>query len=281
MPNTVSAAKWPVTLQAGYLTGPILALVILLCLGAVWCAVGFVHWHQWGVLVGLAGLLIVFVRSARSRPWVWPLLVVLGFACALYRPQGFSYPVWFEVSALHDNGKAFVYSPNLVKGLAGFMLLVTLLILRSASYVQGRLGFLIAAVAVVLILANAWVVLGLAWYPKGGAILGLFLVGNLLTTCVAEEAFARLLLHEPLFNGLRQLSGNKLPRWIVDGVVLLLLTALFLATHAVSSGALMWVYGVAGCLYGLVYVLTRNIYLTIGVHFGVNALHFGLLTYPL
>lgn len=282
-----------VSASGNNLSSPLLILCMLLGLGAADTVLGFLHWQSFLILIALAIGLFAFWLGPAWRAVVWLPLVVLGFVSALYRPEGFSYPVWFDLPQLHTGGKPFTYTPNLTKALAGFMVLAALLPFaraiaqRESPQWQARirmnraLQICMACACVFLIVLNAWLVLGLDWHPKMGSFVLLFLVGNLLTTCVAEEAFMRLLMHEPIRAALLKVTKHKLSSWVADGLVLVFLTLLFLVTHSLSSGALYWVFGVAGFIYGLVYVLTRNIWLTIAVHFGVNAVHFGFLTYPL
>lgn len=281
-----------ISVSGNNLSSPLLIPCMLLGLGAADTVLGFLHWQSFLILVALAIGLFAFGLGPVWRAVVWLPLVVLGFAAALYRPEGFSYPVWFDLPQLHAGGKPFIYAPNLTKALAGFMVLAALLPFaraaqRESAHWQTRwktnttLHICMACACVFLIVFNAWLVLGLDWHPKMGSFVLLFLLGNLLTTCVAEEAFMRLLMYEPIRVALLKVTKHKLSPWVADGLVLVFLTLLFLVTHSLSSGALYWVFGVAGFIYGLVYVLTHNIWLTIAVHFGVNAVHFGFLTYPL
>jgi uncharacterized protein len=70
-------------------------------------------------------------------------------------------------------------------------------------------------------------------------------------------------------------------RALQEIIPLLLVTGVFVAIHADISGAAVWVYALAGFLYGLSYTLGKNIIYPIAVHFLVNQIHFSFLTYPL
>jgi len=91
--HTIDQSISGVNRFASRLPGAALAIMILLCLDGVWCVLGFVHWQQWVLFAGFAALLWGMVNTQGYYFLAWSLLVVLGFACALYRPEGFGYPM--------------------------------------------------------------------------------------------------------------------------------------------------------------------------------------------
>lgn len=206
------------------------------------------------------------------------LLVPLVFGVATYRPEGFSYPLLFELSRSGDDPQYRLFI-NFSKALVGFILLYLLWQkLREGEFVaKATYQFVVTLVAPVLIIGFAIPVLGLGLQPKAIEQMVLFAGANLLIVCVAEEAFMRLLLQQQLRNAIASVSAN---RWIQELIPLIAVTFIFVAIHAGISGAAVWVYTLAGFLYGLSYTLSKNIFYPITIHFFVNQIHFSFLTYP-
>ena len=132
----------------------------------------------------------------------------------------------------------------------------------------------VATCAVVLALGVAS---GLtAWAPKWPPFAGRFLAGNLLFTCVAEEAFFRGLVQERLT---RLGDGRPSARaWTIAGLALA--TLLFGLAHAGGGPRWMLAAGVAGLGDGAVYARTRRLAPAVLVHFALNAVHFVGFVYP-
>ncbi|MGV8838615.1 CPBP family intramembrane glutamic endopeptidase, partial [Cellvibrio sp.] len=132
--------------------------------------------------------------------------------------------------------------------------------------------------APLLIIGVAIPVLGLQLQPKPIEQILMVVVVNLLITCVAEEVFMRYLFQQNLRNAIASFTANRALQEIIP---LLLVTGVFVAIHAGISDAAIWVYALAGFLYGLSYTLSKNILYPIAIHFLVNQIHFSFLTYPL
>lgn len=247
----------------GFLPGSVMVLIALFALALVAFRKGLFH-H----------------RNLVTVP-AWLLAVISGLAVGLYRPDGFNYPLIFSTEQLHEGGLPFALYVNIGKGLAGWLALLLLLPLvdRRNAVVQGALstvGLVLILTAIILI--TAVVLLDLALFTKPVGYLLPFGLVNLLITCVAEEAFMRLLFQLSLALAFTRLIPRQWPPQII---ALLLTTGLFILTHSVASVELMVVFGLAGFCYGLVFLLTRNIYACIALHFLVNFMHFAFLTYPL
>nr|WP_255490830.1 CPBP family intramembrane glutamic endopeptidase [Spartinivicinus marinus] len=106
-----------------------------------------------------------------------------------------------------------------------------------------------------------WITLVFAWI-------------NLLFTCIAEEAFFRLLIQAPLAQSLRRI---KYSQWIVVSIMGLL----FGLAHLGGGLQFAIMAALAGFGFSLVYQRTRSIELTVLTHFGLNIVHFICFTYPL
>lgn len=260
------------------MAGVVLALVV-----AVLVVVG---WMPWVNMIGLAGVicLAMFFREEALKRWikvgVFLLLVPLVFFVATYRPEGFSYPLLLSLTNETGSAPRFEMFVNFSKLLVGLCLLFLLWPrLRNCEFLASPTWqFLIALLAPVLIMAVAIPVLGLRFQPKAIEHMMLFALVNLFVIALAEEAFMRLLLQQPLRNALAGMTTNH---WIQELLPLLLVTIIFVVIHAGLSGVASWIYALAGFLYGLSYTLSKNIFYPITIHFLVNQIHFSLLTYPL
>lgn len=211
----------------------------------------------------------------------WAIAIVLGVIVGLYRPAGFSYPLVFKVSSLYEGGLPFGLYVNIAKLLVAYLIVYFLISLRPASDIFIRTQSRQYALAIglgglIVLIASA--VLNLQFHLKPLNYVVMFGLVNLFVTCVAEEAFMRLLLQAQLQ---RFMSGKvKSVLWL-EAVPLLIATLIFVAVHLPSSVSAILVFGLAGLVYGLVYSLTKNLWACVLVHFTVNIVHFSLLTYPL
>ena len=259
--------------MAGFFVAIVVALVVL----------------QWLPLVNGIGLLgvaalVYFFRKEELNRWLrtglFLLLVLLAFWVATYKPKGFSYPFIFDLPGESGSTPRYEFFANLGKGMCGFLLLYFLWPTpRDNEFVAApKYQFLVALLAPAVVIALALPALGLHLQPKYFEQIMLFALGNLLIISVAEEAFMRLLLQQPLRNAIAVFTVN---RWVQELVPLLVVTAIFVAIHSGLSGAAIWVYALAGFLYGLSYTLSKNIFYPIMIHFFVNQIHFSFLTYPL
>jgi len=101
----------------------------------------------------------------------------------------------------------------------------------------------------------------------------LFLMTNLLFTCVTEEAFFRGFMQEQLTQLLPQ-------RPHCAYLALFLSALLFGVAHGHGGPVLVVLAAIAGIGYGYAYLTTRRIEASILTHFAVNAVHFVVFTYP-
>jgi membrane protease YdiL (CAAX protease family) len=258
-----------------------------LVLAALSTGLAIVGWLPLANAMGLMGVAFLawFFRKEELSPWIkaglFLLLVPLAFWVASYEPQGFSYPLLL-LSLAGDAGEPARYelSVDFAKGIAGFLLLYLLWPKRMANeWVADKwISALFVVFAPLIIIGVAILVLGLQWQPKSIEQILQFAVVSLLITCVAEEAFLRFLFQHNLRNAVASVTANRSLQEIIPH---LLVTFVFVAIHSGLSGAAVWVYALAGFLYGLSYTLGKNIVYPIALHFLVNQIHFSFLTYPL
>lgn len=212
--------------------------------------------------------------------FTWAVAILLGIAVGLYRPAGFSYPLVFSVNQLYADGLPFSLYVNTAKLLAGYIIVYFLIssAIPSSIFIRSRFqqyAFAIALGVIVVLLAS--LLLGLEFHLKALNYIVMFGLANLLVTCVAEEAFMRLLLQAQLQ---KFISGKVKNVFWLEAIPLLIATLVFVVTHLATNLNAIIVFGLAGFTYGLVYSLTKNLWACVAIHFTVNIIHFSLLTYP-
>lgn len=249
-------------------------------------AQGFVQVSGVVALIALVGLALVVARStSRTRYWLaFALLLVLSLALALHKVPGFRNPIVIDAMQFTPDAKPFTQYLNFDKGSVALVLVALL----SPKLRRGdRAGPFAGETAVGYALTSV-VVLGVAAAsglvrldPKFPADALLFLATNLFLTCVAEEAFFRSLVQDPL-RGARPgqdagAAGSSGPRLVLAIVVS---GVLFGLAHAAGGPSMIVMATLAGLGYAAVYARTNRIEAPILVHFGVNATHFLAFTYP-
>ncbi|MEO8019261.1 MAG: type II CAAX endopeptidase family protein [Pseudomonadota bacterium] len=109
--------------------------------------------------------------------------------------------------------------------------------------------------------------------PKWTALFLLFAPINLFFTCLSEEAFFRGFVQQ-------ELSRIGSHRNLAAGVALGVGAILFGLAHFAGGPTYVLAAAIAGIGYGWAYLRTGRIEAAMAVHFGVNATHFLLFTYP-
>ena len=234
-------------------------------------------------LLGVAGCAWCFRRNKLNpwlRTWLFLLLVSIAFWTATHKPQGFSYPLLMSLSDESGLTTRYELFINFSKAICGFILLYFLWPKQHESefVAPARYRLLVPLLAPAIIIGVAIPVLDLQVQLKQLEQMLLFASVNLLIICVAEEAFMRFLFQQNIRNAVARFTGNG---WLRELIPLLLVTAIFVMIHSGLSGAAIWVYALAGFVYGLSYTLSKNIFYPIIIHFSVNQIHFSFFTYPL
>lgn len=202
---------------------------------------------------------------------------VLALAMGLVLFSGFPRTVLVENVVLSPGALPYSIGLGFPKVVAGIFILGLIHEERSRSW--GELGsvlwrvvpvFLVTVAGVMAVaLATGYVKLDPKWTP-------LFLVWapiNLLFTCLAEEAFFRGFVQ-------RELSEVGANRRLAAAVALGVGALLFGLAHFAGGWKYVVAATVAGVGYGIAYQRSRRIEAAMAVHFGVNAVHFLLFTYP-
>ncbi|UXY14212.1 CPBP family intramembrane metalloprotease [Chitiniphilus purpureus] len=272
--------SWPVGMMALLLWGTVLALwwpgrrlwlVLLAATLAVALHAGVLRW--WALVPLLAGFaLYALAGRARSGPIRWlahVLFAAWAVASALHIWPGVRNPLLLGPVRLSADSVPYTLYLNLDKTLVALVLLGCGAVLRRRAAVPGaswQLVWLLLPLAGVLVLASAAGLVAPQW--KLPPWLPLWVMCNLLLTCVAEEAFFRGYLQRRLERTLGLHAG-----W-------LLASAAFGLAH-MSGGALYAALAaVAGGCYGLAYRVSGRLEGAIALHFLFNLAHLVGFTYP-
>lgn len=243
-------------LLAGYLSWP---AVVELCVFAIvaWCA-GRAEASRW------------------KRILYGSITAVLALALALHKLPGFNNPVLIAAIKFSSEAKPFTLYANFDKAAVGLILLA-FLCKRAGGTLEWKeilrrtipVALLTCATTIGVALAIGFVRLDLKLSP----LAPLFLVTNLLFTCVAEEAFFRGLLQERLAKSLDRFRFGGPAAILCSGI-------LFGLAHAAGGAryALLATITGLGCAYA--YSVVRRIESPIITHFMLNAVHFVGFSYP-
>ncbi|SHG66634.1 CPBP family intramembrane glutamic endopeptidase [Massilia sp. CF038] len=236
-------------------------------------------------LTGLAALAVfgALAQATGSAQWTPALRIVagigtalLGLALAVHKVPGFANPQLIAGVRFTPDALPFTQYANFDKGAVG-LLLLAFVCPRAASGAEWRTllrrSWPIAAVtvsSVMLVAILTQVVRPALKWPDYTLV---FLVTNLLLTCVAEEAFFR--------GFLQHLLAQRKPdsrSWQV--AALLLSAVLFGVAHLGGGAAYAMLATLCGVGYGAAFAATGRTEAAILTHFAFNAIHFVGFTYP-
>lgn len=274
------SATWMLAVLSLWMPAPRGVPAWPLCLAA---AVATALWHG---AMEPAGVLALALLAALCAGWrhaghrvvkglLLTAIVLLALALALHLVPGFSNPRLLDNIQISAASAAVSLYLNLDKTAVGILLCATF-----GAPARDRAAWRAASAAWPVIVLTPFIVL-LAGYgagvvapdPKWPPFAPLFLLANLFTTCVAEEAFFRALVQGRLGEALaRQPNGAR--------TALIVAALLFGIAHLHGGVALMVLATLAGICYGLAYGRTGRIEAAIAAHFALNAMHFLLFTYP-
>lgn len=236
----------------------------------------------WQALPALGGLCLAACLARREtasrlqRTFFAALAALMVLALALHRLPGFMNPLLLANVKSSADAAPFTLYANFDKAAAGLVVLAWLC--NRAQTIGDWQGIwrrtwpvVLATCTTVLLMAVA---LGLVRFdPKLPDYTPLFLVINLLFTCVAEEAFFRGFLQARLTAALGDVRFGGALAILISGL-------LFGAVHAGGGSAYLALASLAGLGYAYAYACTRKVEAAIIVHFAVNAVQFIGFTYP-
>jgi membrane protease YdiL (CAAX protease family) len=250
---------------AGYLTGALQGFAVL-----------------WIAMLAALALGYQRVRSASPRkPAYQAILGVVLFAFAvamgLALLPGFNRVELAAPMVLSEGAAPYGISVGFPKVVTGILILglINPLLVRSWS----ELGRVLARAAPVFAITAAvgmTVVIAMGYSsfaPKWTALFLLFAPVNLFFTCLSEEAFFRCFVQYELSR-----IGSR--PGLAEGIALAVGAILFGLAHFGGGTNYVIAATVAGLGYGWAFMRTQRIEAAMAVHFGVNAVHFLLFTYP-
>lgn len=254
----------------------------LTCLAAV--IIGYIE----GVL-SVQGIIVIAVYSGLlfssltlRQVWLRRVMVclfsVVSLALAMHLLPGFHNHAVVQGETISVGAIPFSLYVNFDKGLVGLFLLAYYFGGQAkVSYFQSRhqsKGALILFILTPIVTLGLAMSLGLIQFDmKAPSFWLIFVVVNLLFTCVAEEAFFRGFLQKGLATALKGKS------YILIAPVL---TAILFGLAHIGGGVeYAIVAGVAGLGYGYLFYRTNRIEWSILCHFVLNILHLFFFTYPM
>lgn len=254
--------------------------VWMVCL-ALACAsglvTGLITWQAMAVLALFVG---VAWQARQARSGIGKILLLVATAAltlglAMHAFGGFARPELTPQMRIGQGATAVTLRLNFDTAFAGLILCaIAGLAARNRDdwrAVWRQLPMILGTPA--LVLAVGWAIGFVQPDPKLVALTPLFLVCNLLFTCITEEAFFRGLIQRQLTLGLA--------RWTYGTPVAVLIgAALFGLAHARGGAMLVGLAFLAGLGNGWAYQRSGRIEAAILTHFALNALHFLLFTYP-
>lgn len=199
------------------------------------------------------------------------VVALLALALALHVVPGAANPLLAGLQRLSPQSLPFRPWLSVDKGFAGLVLLLCFVPLARSAADWRQVGATLLRVGVplvVLIVAASLAAGYVAPDPKWPAFALPFLAGNLLFTCVAEEAF---------FRGLIQ---RGLATTIGVAPALAIASLLFGLAHLAGGPLYAAIAAFAGLGYGWAYQRSARIEAAILCHFALNAVHFLGFSYP-
>ena len=247
---------------------------------------GALHWLAavWILLLAALALAYTHVRDRSRSPNkpVWQALAGLAFfiyalALGLALLPGFNRIVLVQPEVLSAGATPYGISVGFPKVVTGVVILglINPLLVRSWRELGRVLARALPVFAITAIAGMAVVIaMGYSSFaPKWTAMFLLFAPVNLFFTCLSEEAFFRgFVQHE--------LSRIGPRRALTAGIALTVGAILFGLAHFGGGTNYVIAAAVAGLGYGWAFMRTNRIEAAMAVHFGVNAVHFLLFTYP-
>lgn len=244
------------------------------------------------LLTGLALWLSVSQAPVFVRGSGWLILALTALAGALHLLPGIQNPLLVNAQQLTPDAIPYTLYANFDKGWAGYCLLLALWpaqqrLWQPLTEKQAALplfssywrGFWPVWPLTVLLAMGLAMSLGLIKFaPKWPDFALQFIFCNLLLTCVAEEAFFRGLLQQPLYNLLQQRGfATHTAAWLA----IIAVSLLFGVVHLAGGIEYALVATIASIGYGWAYQRSGRIEVAIVAHFALNLLHLSLFTYPM
>ncbi|QXO18694.1 CPBP family intramembrane glutamic endopeptidase [Vibrio ostreae] len=218
--------------------------------------------------VGLGGAFLLprFNRDVKKLAWVFLLLWCT--ALLLHSVPGFNNILVLDKVHTGPDSLPFTLYLNLDKPLVFFALWLAQSGLLGDHHQRIRPVTWLILPGLLALLPLAWAVGAVQPEWSVPEWLWLFVLNNLLITCVVEEALFRGVIQQWLI----KIFGSA------GGIVLA--GALFGLAHMAGGAMLVLFAALAGTGYGLAYYFSHRLWIAIGFHFLFNLTHLVLFTYP-
>ena len=239
-----------------------------------------------GALAGTAALWIALLGAlawAHSRATGWRCLVtgvvfaVFAVAMGLALLPGFPRVVLADNVVLSPGALPYTLGLGFPKVVGGIFILAFMHPERVRSWRE--LGGVLARVAPIYLLtvvAVMAVTLAMGYVkfdPKWTSLFFAWALANLFFTCLSEEAFFRGFLQ-------REIARMGSDRRRAAVIAIAVSSMVFGLAHFGGGWKYALAAAIAGAGYGIAYHRTQRVEGSMAVHFGLNAAHFLLFTYP-
>ena len=232
------------------------------------------------ILFALASFFYVNVKSKYLKFSIF--IIISAFIFIVMKnliPDSKGIPI-FQGIKFSPISAPFSMKINIEKAVCG-IILTAFIIKRCRSFSEWKKIIqetFIPLIALVVILMSPAVLTNFVKFdfkiPEG---MILFILNNLLLTCVAEEVFFRGFLQKNLF----EFFNNNLKMKQSAQMFSILIASLAFGYFHLYSGILMAIFAfIAGIGYGYAYQRSWKLESAILVHFGLNFIHFIFFTYP-
>jgi uncharacterized protein len=199
-------------------------------------------------------------------------VLALGTLLSLHALPGFHNFPAFENVVLSKGAAPYTLYLNFDKTLVGLGILgFTHRSLLASARQWNRAAWRAAPLVPISIIAVALGALALGyltWQPKWTSLFWIWAPANLFFVCLSEEAF---------FRGFIQ---RELTSCVGSGLAIAVSAVLFGLAHIAGGVSYVVLATAAGLGYAIVYHRTQSIEMSMLAHFGLNATHFLLFTYP-
>jgi len=196
----------------------------------------------------------------------------LALAFSLHIIPGFNNELLFSSKHFGASNLPFKLYANLDKALAGFAILIA--IGQNLKWsVPLKTSYLILFTT--LLFFSLCLLLGAKLDPKLGELTLAFIFFNLLVTCIAEEAFFRLVIQ----NGIHNLSKGFMQGWLAVFITAVIFMLAHFHTGVGAEKRLLLIF-IAGLLYGGIYLKSKSFGSAVIAHFIINIIYFSFFAFP-
>lgn len=221
------------------------------------------------VVIGLAVAKLSQRQTGAYKAICHGFVIIWAVAFVLHLVPGFNNLLVLDKALTGTNSIPFTMYLNLDKPLIVFGLLLLVPSMLKQTTVISRPQLTILAVLFVALPFLAWstgIVQPEASLPVWTWV---FIINNLLFTCVAEEALFRGYIQQRLIQRFNPIVG------------IIVASILFGLAHFAGGILFIAIATLAGLLYGLTYYWTGRLAFAVVTHFAFNLVHLLFFTYPM